>query len=195
MRRLHVLCVAFERPIHLMNICGLFLTQTNPNWTLTIMYDGPIPDHIKNIMSLFGDSRIKFRNTEKVNGYWGHPNRKKMLQELKGRKDDFVLLTNEDNIYVPVYVDAILSTIKKDTGIIMTNALHSYTNYSVFESELKENHIDMGAFAVRLDIAKKVGFNHINFSADGKYAEECGEYCVKKRFGILKIKQSLFIHC
>jgi hypothetical protein len=159
------------------------------------MYDGKIPEHTQNIMSLFGDKRIKFTNSKRRNGRWGHPNRKTLLKNLEAKKDDFVLITNDDNMYVPVFVDAILSSIKKDTGFIMCNVLHSYIGFDVMETKLKENHIDMGSFAVRASIAKKVGFNHVNFSADGKYAEDCGKYCYDNHFKILHIKKPLFIHC
>jgi hypothetical protein len=178
-----------------MNICCQFLVQTNPNWELTVMYDGEIPEHTQDIMDLFGDKRIHFKHSKQRNGLWGHPNRKKMIQDVKSNENDFILLTNEDNMYVPIFVDAILSSVKKNTGFIMCDFLQSYIGFMVFNVKLKENHIDMGSFAVKSSVVKKVGFNHLNFSADGKYAEDCGKYCNENNLEILHIKQPLFIHC
>ncbi len=192
---LHILCVAYKRPIGIMNICCQFLVQTNPNWELTVMYDGPIPQYIQNIMGLFGDKRIQFKNSKNRKGKWGHPNRKTMIEELSCDKNDLVLLTNEDNMYVPIFVDAILGVMTKKSGMIMCNLLHSYKDFKVMEVKLKENYIDLGCFAVRSVIAKSIGFNFRHISADGRYAEECALYCKENNLEILHIKEPLFIHC
>jgi GT2 family glycosyltransferase len=192
---LHILSVAYHRPVELTTLCGCFLRQTNPNWELTIMHDGTPPQKVKDVMSIYGDNRIHFKHTKKVNGYWGHPNRKTMLERLRGDKDDFILMTNDDNLYVPTFIETMFACIDSEVGFVMCDTLHSYINYSVMTTQLKENHIDMGSFIVRYDIAKKIGFNYINFSADGKYAEECGKYCHDNALKILHVKKPLFIHC
>ena len=194
-QKLHVLCVAYGRPIHLMNICGIFLVQTNPNWELTIMYDGKPPESIAGIMDLYNDPRITFTHSERRKQKWGHPNRKTMLEQVKANDDDIILLTNEDNMYVPIFVEAMLKTAKEGVGFVMCDILHNYEDYKVMEVKLKENYIDMGCFCVRADVAKKVGFNHVNFSADGRYAEDCAKYCKEKKLEILHIQRPLFIHC
>ena len=194
-RKLHILCVAYGRPIHLMNICGQFLVQTSPNWELTVMYDGPIPLKVQKSMDIFNDKRIHFKSSGKRTGVWGHLNRKRMIKELKADDNDFVLLTNEDNMYVPIFVESMLNVANGNTGFVMCNVLHSYIGYDVMETKLKENYIDMGSFAIRVDIAKKIGFNHVNFSADGRYAEDCAKYCSENKIEIIHIKTPIFIHC
>ena len=87
-----------------------------------------------------------------------------------------------------------LDVVNKNVGIVLCNTLHSHADYNIHYSELYECGIDMGAFIVRADIAKKTGFNHIYFSADGKYAEECLAMCIKHRLRALKIHKVLFIH-
>lgn len=194
-RKIHVLCVAYERPIELISICCQFLVQTNPNWELTIMYDGKPPDEVVSNMSLFKDRRIHFRHSKERNGEWGHPNRDLMLKQVRSKKNDFILLTNDDNMYVPIFIDAMFSVINDNVGFVMCDVLHSYIGFKVMKTELKENHIDMGSFIVRSDIAKEVGFKHRNFSADGKYAEECGKSCYDNKLEILHVENPLFIHC
>ena len=88
--KLHVLMVAYNRPIELMNSCCLFIRQTNPSWDLRIMHDGVPPKNIIDMMRLFIDKRINFCHSKVRNELWGHPNRKTMLEELKCEDTDFV---------------------------------------------------------------------------------------------------------
>jgi hypothetical protein len=196
MKKLHTLMVAYRRPIELMTSCGLFLRQTNPNWDLKIIHDGVPPKQVSDIMNLFGDERIKFNYSKTRNSFWGHPNRKKMLEDLVCEDTDFVLMTNDDNIIVPNFIEQMLGVTTEKTGFVMCDMVHSYCFYDYFKTQLKVGFIDMGAFIVRADVAKAVGFNHINeFVADGLYAVECGTYCVEHNLDILHIEKPLFIHC
>ena len=133
--KVYVKAVAYERPIQMMNLCGMFLVQTNPNWDLTIMYDGYPPKHIQDIMSMFADPRIHFTHSGSRNGKWGHPNRKAMIESLPD--DGYVLLTNDDNMYVPVFVEAMLSATKDGAGMVYCDTLHSYVGYQVTKSQIK----------------------------------------------------------
>jgi hypothetical protein len=191
---LRVICVAFERTVELMTLINCFLVQTSKDWELNIIYDGQVPENIKDIMSLYSDKRIKFLNTPKRNGVWGHPNRKMMLNTIEGELNDYVLMTNDDNYYVPKFVEQILSITDENVGMVVCDCLHSYTQYDYFKSELKEGFIDMGSFVVKMDVAKKVGFNYLHYSADGAYAIDCGNYCQDNDLEIRRINRALFIH-
>ena len=195
--KINVLSVAYQRPIELLTLCCCFLRQTNPNWELTIMYDGAVPKQIQDIMNLFDDKRIIFKHTDTRNGKWGHPNRRKMLEEMTYDEGDFVLLTNDDNIYVPEFVEQMIGVINENanTGLVMCNTIHSYQRYELTHTQLKEGFIDMGCFIVRCDVAKGIGFKHDHFSADGTYAEECGAKCREIGLNILHLQRPLFIHC
>jgi hypothetical protein len=81
-----------------------------------------------------------------------------------------------------------------DVGMVYCDTVHSYTQYDVLKTEVREGHIDMGSFAVRLDVARKIGFRHIHFSADGTYAMECANYCRMRRLRLVHIAKPLFIH-
>ena len=193
--KLHIICVAYERVIPLEILVRSFMVQTNPNWVLHVVYDGPTPPEILNIKVPFkDDKRVRFYESEERYGCYGHPNRRSMLQTIETEKGDFVLLTNDDNYYVPVFVEYMLGIVKKKTGIVMCNTVHSHAGYDINFSELRENSIDIGAFIVREDIAKTTGFNHDHFSADGTYAEECHRNCLKFGSIAVKINKALFIH-
>jgi hypothetical protein len=107
---------------------------------------------------------------------------------------DYILMSNDDNYYVPRFVEFMLNAVDQRAGIIYCDTVHSHCDYDYHHSELKENHIDMGAFMVRADVAKSVGFNHDHFSADGTYAEECMRRCNIKSLRAVKVKKPLFVH-
>lgn len=193
--KLKVICVAYERPIPLLGLICSFVCQTNPNWELYIIYDGEVPEDIKAAKSFIQDDRIFFSNTEKVNGNWGHPNRKIALESIQGEASDYVLITNDDNYYVTSFVDQMLSAAEfGKIGMVACYTSHSYNFHAIHHSEIRENGIDMGAFIVRLDVAKWVGFNYVHISADGAYAEECRDHCANEGLRIVMIPRPLFVH-
>ena len=191
---IQIIAVAYNRPIQLRTLIDCFLVQTDPRWNLHIVYDGPAPDIIQEIMGLYEDNRINFYCSQKRNGCYGHPNRRKALEKLKGDDSDFVLLTNDDNYYVPVFVEQMLQAATRTVGIVSCNTVHSHFQYKVHESRLIENGIDMGAFIVRYPIAKNIGFKYDDFSADGKYAVECAEACRACRMEVVHIPKPYFVH-
>jgi hypothetical protein len=194
-RTLHIIAVAYQRPIQLRILCDCFIVQTDPRWVLYIMYDGPPPEDIKQVMDLYNsEKRIHFMCSSHRNGNYGHPNRRKALAKLSGFPDDFVLLTNDDNYYVPVFVEYMMQQATRTVGMVICNTVHSHFQYKVHESKPIENSIDMGAFWVRLPIAKAVGFNWDDFSADGKYAEECANACRCNGLEVVHVYKPLFVH-
>jgi GT2 family glycosyltransferase len=199
MSKIHVITVAYERYEPLEILIRSFLVQTNPNWILYIVYDGPAPQGILDIVAPFvsgsrKDERIRFFESPERNQKYGHPNRRSMLQAIEADKNDYILMQNDDNYMVPRTVEFIIKEMKHDTGIIYWDTVHSHMDYNVHISQLKENFIDMAAFAVRADIAKSTGFNHDHFSADGTYAEECLNTCKSEGFKAVKINKPLLIH-
>jgi hypothetical protein len=199
MKTLHIVCAAYQKTIPLRILIDSFLSQTNSNWKLHIVHDGKaLPEMIK-MMKLsycdyWNDARINFLETDERQNQFGHPNRKMMIQKVQGDKGDFILITNDDNYYVPTFVDNFLKECSDRVGFVYCNTLHSYMNYSVLRTEVRQNFIDMGSFAVRLDIAKAVGFNSFHEQADGLYAEQCAQHCKNIQLERRYIDKALFIH-
>jgi hypothetical protein len=191
---LHVICVAYNRPNELVGLICSFLAQTDGRWALNIIYDGPVPAEVKRLVSQFNDPRIHFSNTHECHGEWGHPNRALMLDKIAGACDDYVLMTNDDNYYVPKFVELFLKQCRLDVGMVYCNTVHSYMDYDILFSRVKENMIDMGSFIVRQNVAKAVGFKHRHLSADGRYAEECAAYCLANQLAVKYLDKPLFIH-
>ncbi|MGD0341565.1 MAG: glycosyltransferase family A protein [Bacteroidales bacterium] len=192
--KLHIICAAYKRPIPLRIMIDCFIIQTNPNWQMYVIHDGPTPEDIRHAIAFRDDPRITMIETEEVHGSWGHPNRKLMLEKLPCNSEDFVLITNDDNYYVPRFVEVFLAQINNHVGFVFCDTVHSYMIYDVLHTEVKECSIDMGSFIVRLDIAKKVGFQHMHETADGTYAEECAMECTANNLRIVGIRKALYVH-
>lgn len=195
--KLRFIAVSYEHRTELEVFLGSLLLQTNHNWTCEVWYDGPIPDDILKIISRYNDERIIFKHTPERNGKYGHISRRIALEELDGDMiDDFVIHTNTDNYMVPGFVSQMLGAVKyrENVGIVMCDTIHSHLDWGYHHSQLFEGGVDMGAFIVRADVAKKVGFNWTHFSADGKYAEECAKECMVMGLVAVHIERGLFVH-
>lgn len=195
MHTLHVIVTVYDRYIPIRIFLHSFLMQTCQQWQIHIIHDGPASQSVMDVVNSYHDPRIQYYETPIVNGHWGHPNRKIALRQLPTNHRDYVLITNDDNYYVPKFVEFFMKECRKENvGFVYCNTLHSYLNYTVLNTEITENLIDMGSFIVKLDVARRVGFNGIHFSADGTYAVACANYCRVRKLRIVKIPEILFIH-
>ena len=193
--KLHVIVTVYNRHEPLAILIRLFQQQSNSNWLMTVAHDGPAPQTVKDVIAERNDPRITFYEHPRNLGSWGFPLRRLMLQNIQGDPNDFVVISNDDNIYVPRFVEFVLAEVKPEIGIIYWDIVHSHQNYNILVSEMKVNFMDMGGCAVRLDIAKEVGIKHDVFYADGLYAEECDMRCAEKQLIHFKIPKPLFTHC
>lgn len=190
---IHVITVAYNRPAALRLLIASFYLQTSPLWDMRVFHDGKLPDSYKELRS----DKVKLSGTPVRSENYGHPNRRSALQLIQCDPKDFILLTNDDNYYVPVFVEQMLSTVKEDTGLVFCDTVHSthdHYNYILHKPILREKGIDIGAFIVRADVAKETGFNYIHRSADGKYCEECIETMNKKGLKAVYIERPLYVH-
>ena len=198
--KLNIVCVAFERTIPLRILLDSLLVQTDARWDIKIIHDGPASKKVKDIVGLpcyTADPRINFTESPARYGKWGHPNRKNGLSGLAYNHSDFVLITNDDNYYVPMFVEIMLRTANSragKVGMVYCDTVHSYQKYSVLSSRIAVGSIDMGSFIVRNDIAKKVGFVHNQIDADGMYASECAAFCRKIKLAAVHVEKPLFVH-
>lgn len=192
---INVISVAYERDIPLRILLDSFKVQTDSRWFVHIVHDGVPSGKVEAIADLYReDPKIKFWNTTKRNGNYGHPNRRMMLNKIEIAEDDFILLTNDDNYYVPQFVNFCQRMMTKTVGMIYFDMLHNYNSYKVLTTKPAINCIDMGSFIVRGSIAKAVGFKSDKFEADGIYCVGCADYCQKHNFEIVKIPGILFVH-
>ena len=192
---LHVICAAYQRIIPLRILIDSFVVQTNPNWKLYVIHDGPMPEELHDIRDLYAkDERISFSSTKKRIGHSGFPNRDMMIKSIEGDPGDFVMSTNDDNYYVPTFVDEMLKEVAPGVGIVYCNMIHSHFGYTPLYTTLKVYYIDMGAFAILLPLAKKVGIMNITDIADGLFAQDCLAECNATGLATKKVEKILYIH-
>src|ERR1700753_708354 len=93
-------CIRVKYPVDRLLAMILSLKrQTHDNWEAIVTTDGPNEEARLLVQSPWGyDQRIRFFETEKPLGYWGHPYRNFAISQCKG---DVIGLTNDDNYYAP----------------------------------------------------------------------------------------------
>jgi hypothetical protein len=193
--QLHIIIAAYGKAVATAGLLNSLIVQTNKSWVTYVVHDGPPAPDFAELKNVIKDPRIGFYNSARQFGCYGHINRKMTLETINGGPNDFVLITNCDNYYIPIFVERMLGEAKHDVGIVYCDTLHSHQGYAVQSSALKLSYIDMGAFIVRLDIAKENGFNHVDYpAADGLFAEECAARCASKNLWTVHINKVMFVH-
>jgi hypothetical protein len=192
--KLHIICAAYKRAIPLRILVDSFLVQTNTNWKLYVIHDGEMPANVLDISKQYNDERISFEYTKTRTAHSGFINRDMMIKKTIGEDDDFVMSTNDDNYYPPTFVDEMLKLVTPTAGIVYCNMIHSHFGYSVLSTILQVYYIDLGAFAVRLPLAKQVGINNSSDIADGLFAQDCLAECKRRGMTTHKTEKIIFIH-
>jgi hypothetical protein len=121
-----------------------------------------------------------------------------MIKKIIGDDNDFVMSTNDDNYYATTFVENMISLAKPGVGLVYCNMVHSGHflpgEYRVLDTTIKVCYIDMGAFAVKLPLAKKIGITTDTALADGIYAEACLAECNATGLAVAKTERILFVH-
>lgn len=146
----------YNRPKHLMTLIGSLLTQENPSWTAHIVGDNVENDtleEIHNILNLVNDSRIKFTNLPERHNDWGHTPRNYGLDHATG---EWIVMTGEDNYYVPTFVHNFLREARlKDTDFMFCSFLYNQAQlgdtYYPVKARLELQQIDIGCYSFRKD--------------------------------------------
>lgn len=184
MSELSIICTTYghtKAQIDLM--INSLLCQHSPEWLLYMVHDGP-NEQVRGWVESYNDPRVIYRESPQRNGFWGHPNRAWILDEIT---TEWVTWGNADNYYTPVYVGWLKDNADHmGLDIALTNIVHNYPNvngrndlpYSVLEAGLGINRVDFISYIIRTDIAKAVGFNHTQYiAADGQLVEDFKQWC------------------
>jgi glycosyltransferase involved in cell wall biosynthesis len=170
-------------------------SQTDNKWRLYIIHDGINKDLESELTSegYLTKDKIDFIQFPSRTGNYGHVLRNWGLTNLV--KNDYVLITNGDNYYTPNMVELVL---KQGGDFIYFDCVHSHntpkntnkSDYGHMISKLERGQIDMGSVVIKTNLAKSVGFNHIDFAADWHYFNEV----LQKKPKISKIDKILLVH-
>ena len=169
-------------------------SQTNNNWRLFLVHDGENKELRLDLeKNGYLSDNVNFIEYPERTMNYGHTLRKWALDNLV--TNEYVLLTNGDNYYVPSMVNEVLS---KNEDFIYFDLVHSHPNisnhnkstYGYMKCFLKISNIDMGCVVVKSNIAKSVGFNSIGYAADWDYFDGI----LKTNPSIVRIDKILFVH-
>jgi len=198
---LEVLCVAYRRYGPLKVLVQSWLNQTAPNWRLKVYHDGPDAefDRIMGEFAREAGPRVSYFHSEQRFNDYGHSLRQLALQDAGG---DYVLLTNDDNYYVPRFLEFLTGAIAStQADVVMFDMVHSHDRpgcrplpaYSYFQTQYSRGNIDMGAAVVKTELARAAGFRDKSHDGDATYFEDVA----RARGGALsvcKISRTLFVH-
>jgi glycosyltransferase involved in cell wall biosynthesis len=183
----------YKRVNHLITIVGSLMAQSNPNWTAHIVADCPeedVTNRIKEMVTFFNDDRIKLTILPERYNDWGHTPRQ---YGLDNATQEWVIMTGEDNYYVPEFVDIMLGE-SEHQHFVYCDLLHNWINkeYIPIKSILELGRIDIGSFMTKTNMAKKIKLRTDQEWADWYFVEE-----FQKKFKVAKYKKVnriLYVH-
>lgn len=172
-------------------IISSMICQTHKNWELLLIHDGPNETGLADLVNAINDDRIKYIETNKHRGNWGHSYRSEYIQKAEG---DYILVTNSDNHHTPVYLEYMLKGF--GDGAIATycsEMVHSYKAWQVIPCSLKRGYLDCAGVVVKASAAKAVGWKNVtDHSSDWIYFQDLINKYGANSF--IKVKGCLLIH-
>jgi glycosyltransferase involved in cell wall biosynthesis len=192
MKKIEFIIPTYNRPDKLMVILMSLKVQTVNQWRVHVVadaiYDGyqEVKDYFKN------DDRFKFSELNGPHKDWGHTARNYGLEHVE---EEWVVMSGDDNYYVPVFVETFLESIKlrKDVNFVHCNLVHNWVrnDYIPLVSVPRVNRIDIGNFMSKSEFAKQLRLDVTKANADGLFVEE---YLEKFKGNIIHIEKFLYVH-
>ena len=144
------------------------LAQTYNNFEIIIHHDGPLENESLKDKFETLDPRIKFICSESRKNNWGFHERYNLA--IEDHDSDYILFTNDDNYYVPIFLEAMTKTMARDNyDLCYCNLVHNERNYAVIDTIPEISFIDLGCFISSIDLIRKVPWKHMHKEADGVY--------------------------
>jgi hypothetical protein len=177
-----------RRHASLMCLLYALQAQTWHNWQCIVMHDGHCKVTVPKI-----DPRITFVQAEERKGNHGHPHRQATLNRLLDADCTWLLMTNDDNYYAPVFLEWMLMMACNPfvTDLVYCNMIHSHKLWQHLHAHLRRGSIDLGSFMIHKDLARQIQFDDYSFAGDWAYLEKAMQKTEKQ---IRKIPATLFVH-
>lgn len=170
--------------------------QTYANWQLLIVHDGMVAHTSEENRTLarlreLDFERIEVWETAERKQQFGHSHRQSAIERMLQSGCEWIGLTNDDNYYVPVYLEWMIATAQeKKAEFVYCDCVHSHKQWKPMPGVLKRGHIDLGSFLVHHTLARKVKFDKFTFNGDWDYINRLTSASKK----IAKVPGTLFIH-
>ncbi len=168
--------------------------QTHPTWVAIVVHDGPGTLEGMRTLKALGevDPRVEVWETAERKQKFGHPHRQLAVDRLLAAGCDWVGLTNQDNYYVPVYLEAMVAAAQaKKVPLVYCDCVHSHKLWKPMTCRPARGQLDLGGFLAHRSLAEKIKFDQVGFAADADYFERLHK-AAKAR--VEKVASTLFVH-
>jgi hypothetical protein len=178
-------------------LVSAFQAQTYEHWFLRVVHDGPTD---REGMRLLGDlqrddARVTVTDAGPRRQQFGHPHRQEAMEYLVKRYGcEWLLCTNDDNYYAPVFLEWLLFTACNTLGcrFVHCDCVHSHQHWKYFKTEPRYKHLDLGGFLVHASLGKEVKFDNFAFNGDGDWIDRLVARCGPDK--VQKVPRVLFVH-
>jgi len=160
--------------------------QTDQSFWAEVIHNGPMDD------TWYTDGNIEVWDSEVNTGNWGTANRQTAIDECT---TEYIIQTSVQDYWLPQAVEYINKVLKEQQpDILIFNSInHLVGPCMVLDAALEWSKVDWGNFAIRTDIAKKVGINYPSqYCADWLFIKDCIDSGLLKT--VLKLDRVLTIH-
>ena len=200
MVKLNIVIATYNQKNQLEGLKYSLINQTNKNFKVHCLYDTPFIEDEETIRTHEIEWNVSFM--QRRYNDWGHSLREIGLNACSLNDEDYILFTNGDNYYCPPFVEEMLFLTGPDVGVVYCDMIHSHPrpdsssggSYGYFNTEFKPCFCDIGAFIVRLDIARAVSYRHKHRDADASFISDILNYQKTNPFKIFKVNKVLFVH-
>ena len=183
----------YNSPDKLMLILQSLVVQTDVNWKAHVIIDGMTNEyrHVKDIYQY--NDKVRFSHIEGPNKDWGHTARNYGLDQASST---YVVMTGDDNYYVPTFVQEMLDATVDKHKMVMCNMVHNnaYNGYQVIETAIKLSYIDIGNVMYSTDAIGDLRLDKTDYNADYTFTSEFIARNVKSFNDIQKISKILYVH-
>jgi hypothetical protein len=167
-----------------------------PNWRVHVIADGWF-DSLEKVREFYSfENRIRFSVIDGPNKDFGNTPR------MYGRhtcSEDWMIMTGDDNYYLPIIVEEILSTVNSDTQFVCWDTLLNFSNLQwkyrgVLHTKPEPEMIDIGSFATRPSLARMIKYDITTHTGDGEFARDYVNAFCKLPGSCKKIDKILYVH-
>jgi len=182
----------YNKPNNLICILYSLIAQTNGNWKAHVIIDNKSTILFDTLIELLKDEhRIKFTCINGPHNDIGHTPRNYGLQHTT---EKWVVMTGDDNYYIPTFVDEILKVIDNDTTFVYCDMIHNGYGYKLFNCHHSSHNIDIGNMIMKSEFAKQLRLDTTRLDADGIFCEAyINKFCLDQS-QIKKINSILYVH-
>jgi hypothetical protein len=160
-----------------------FQRQRYDNWEIVAVTDGPNPGAAR-LVAEIQDKRVRLIETEKPLGHWGHPYRQRGLDACQGV---FIGMSNDDNYYVPGYLEQILQALEDvNAQMAYCSTVHSYNAWSLADMTW-----DLGCWIARASLVRRVPWKGCEFTSDRDYIKALTQAAENN---VIRVRRPLFVH-